>query len=125
MLRLITQRINAGVDVRIFGRVEPKWKIAGERYPGRRLHLRAIIRDGRRAFVGSQSLRRLQLEKRREVGLITNDRRVVKQMVDVFEQDWAQTEGGKKQGKQEKKDEKKAGKTAKKAAGALRLATAS
>jgi len=35
-------------------------------YPARRLHTRAIIRDGVRAFVGSQSLRRLELEKRRE-----------------------------------------------------------
>ena len=91
MLRLITQRINAGVDVRIIGKVEAKWKIKGEKYPGRRLHVRAIIRDGRRAFLGSQSLRRLQLEKRREVGVIINDKRVVKQMMEVFEQDWAQT----------------------------------
>ena len=59
MLRLITQRINAGVDVRIIGKVEAKWKIKGEKYPGKRLHVRAIIRDGRRAFLGSQSLRRL------------------------------------------------------------------
>src|SRR5688572_24528083 len=99
MLRLITQRINAGVDVRIIGKVEAKWKIRGEKYPGRRLHVRAIIRDGRRAFLGSQSLRRLQLDKRREVGIIINDRRVIKQMIEVFEQDWAQTESGKKQEK--------------------------
>ncbi len=106
MLRLITQRINAGVDVRIIGKVEAKWKIKGEKYPGRRLHVRAIIRDGRRAFIGSQSLRRLQLEKRREIGVIVNDKRVVKQMMEVFEQDWAQTESGKKREKKEEKAEK-------------------
>ena len=115
MLRLITQRINAGVDVRIIGKVEAKWKIKGEKYPGRRLHVRAIIRDGRRAFLGSQSLRRLQLEKRREVGVIINDRRVVKQMIDVFEQDWAQTESGKKQEKKDEKEEKAEKKAEKKA----------
>ena len=116
MLRLITQRVNAGVDVRIIGKVEPKWKIKGEKYPGKRLHVRAIIRDGRRAFIGSQSLRRLQLEKRREIGVIVNDRRVVKQMMDVFEQDWAQTESGKREKKEEKAEKKARG---------LRLAAAS
>ena len=34
-----------------------------------RLHVRAIVRDGTRAFVGSQSLRKDELENRREVGL--------------------------------------------------------
>jgi phosphatidylserine/phosphatidylglycerophosphate/cardiolipin synthase-like enzyme len=106
MLRLIKQRINAGVDVRIIGKVEAKWKIDGEKFPGRRLHIRAIMRDGRRAFLGSQSLRRLELEKRREIGVIVNDKRVVKQMIAVFEQDWAQTDCG-------KKDAKKAGKAEK------------
>lgn len=113
MLRLIRQRINAGVDVRIIGKVEAKWKIPWEKFPGRRLHIRAIMRDGRRAFVGSQSLRRLELEKRREIGIITNDRRVVKQMIAVFEKDWGETDSGKKDAKKEKK-EKKAEKAEKK-----------
>ena len=127
MLRLITQRINAGVDVRIIGKVEAKWKIRGEKYPVRRLHVRAIIRDGRRAFLGSQSLRRLQLDKRREVGIILNDKRVIKQMIEVFEQDWAQTESAKKQGKQDKKEEKqqKQEKNGKAARGPARLAAVS
>ena len=47
--------------------------IKNEKYPGKRLHIRAIIRDGKRAFMGSQSLRRLELEKRREVGVIVTD----------------------------------------------------
>jgi len=38
--------------------------------------------------VGSQSLRKLELDQRREVGLITKDRRTVKQMALVFEADW-------------------------------------
>jgi cardiolipin synthase len=107
MLRLIRQRIQAGVDVKIIGKVEAKWKISAERFPGRRLHIRAIMRDGRRAFLGSQSLRRLELEKRREIGVIVNDRRVVKQMIAVFEQDWAQTDSGKKDAKKAEKSEKK------------------
>ena len=80
MLKLITERMADGVDVRIIGKVEAKWKVPGEKYPGKRLHVRAIIRDGKRAFIGSQSLRRLELEKRREVGVIVTDESVVQQM---------------------------------------------
>jgi len=109
MLRLIKQRINAGVDVRIIGKVEAKWKVRCERFPGRRLHIRAIMRDGRRAFLGSQSLRRLELEKRREIGVIVNDKRVVKQMIAVFEKDWEQTDSGKKDARKAEKAEKKGG----------------
>jgi len=107
MLRLITERIKAGVDVRILGRVEPKWNVKSEKFPGKRLHIRAIIRDGKRGFVGSQSLRRLELEKRREVGVIVTDVSVVKQMQEIFERDWAQTESGRKSIKKAEKAEKK------------------
>ena len=105
MLRLITERIKAGVDVRVIGEVESKWNVKSEKYPGKRLHIRAIIRDGKRAFVGSQSLRRLELEKRREVGVIITDDAVIKEMTDIFEKDWAQTSRGRKE---MKKAEKKA-----------------
>jgi cardiolipin synthase len=126
MLRLLTQRANAGVDVRIIGKVEAKWKLKGEKCPDRRLHIRAIIRDGRRAFLGSQSLRRLQLEKRREIGILVHDRRVVRQMMKVFEEDWAQTDSGRKQEKkEEKKAEKVAQRTAKSRKREEQLATAS
>jgi cardiolipin synthase A/B len=115
MLRLITERARAGVDVRLLGGLESKWSgsIKNERFPGRRLHIRAIMRDGRRAFVGSQSLRRLELEKRREVGVIVTDPVVVRQMEEVFEQDWALTASGKKKRKKEEKAEKKELKLAK------------
>jgi phosphatidylserine/phosphatidylglycerophosphate/cardiolipin synthase-like enzyme len=108
MLRLLTERVKAGVDVRIIGRLEAKWgrDLKNERYPGKRLHVRAIIRDGKRAFMGSQSLRRLELEKRREVGVIITDELVVRQMLDVFEKDWAQTPSGRKKRKKEEKAEK-------------------
>jgi phosphatidylserine/phosphatidylglycerophosphate/cardiolipin synthase-like enzyme len=71
-----------------------------------RLHVRAIIRDGKRAFVGSQSLRKLELEKRREVGIIVQDPKVIKQMTTIFEEDWATTEAGKKAAKKAEKAEK-------------------
>ena len=109
MLRLLLERMKSGVDVRIIGRLEAKWteELHHERYPGRRLHIRAIVRDGKRAFMGSQSLRRLELEKRREVGVIITDQVVVRQMLDVFEKDWAQTPSGRKKRKKEEKAERK------------------
>ena len=100
MLQLLVAKAKAGVDVRVIGKVEAKWDLKGEKL-GRRLHVRAIIRDGSRAFVGSQSLRKLELEKRREVGVIVDDPKVVRQMTTVFEEDWAATEGGKKAAKKE------------------------
>jgi phosphatidylserine/phosphatidylglycerophosphate/cardiolipin synthase-like enzyme len=110
MLRLITSLIKAGIDVRIIGKVEAKWAIKSEKFPGKRLHVRAMIRDGRRAFVGSQSLRRLELEKRREIGLVVTDERVVAQMKEVFDSDWALTDAGKKEAKKAAKADKKEGK---------------
>jgi phosphatidylserine/phosphatidylglycerophosphate/cardiolipin synthase-like enzyme len=100
MLQILVAKAKAGVDVRVIGKVEAKWALKGEKL-GRRLHVRAIIRDGSRAFVGSQSLRKLELEKRREVGVIVDDPKVVRQLTTVFEEDWAATEGGKKAAKKE------------------------
>ena len=108
MLRLIEDRLASGVDVKIIGKVEAKWdKIPWERYPGKRLHVRAIIRDGRRAFVGSQSLRRIELDKRREIGVIITDQAVVNEMRETFQSDWARTDSGKKEAKKAEKASKK------------------
>jgi phosphatidylserine/phosphatidylglycerophosphate/cardiolipin synthase-like enzyme len=96
MLRIIAGRINAGVSVKIIGKVEAKWDIPFEKHPGKRLHVRAIVRDGQRAFVGSQSLRKLELDKRREVGVIVTDKKVVEALMTVFARDWAETPTGKK-----------------------------
>jgi phosphatidylserine/phosphatidylglycerophosphate/cardiolipin synthase-like enzyme len=107
MVRLLEEREKKGVEVKILGKVDTKESLDCEKFPGKRLHVRAIIRDGRRAFIGSQSLRRLELEKRREVGVIVNDEKVVREMQAIFEQDWAETESGKKETKKAEKAEKK------------------
>jgi phosphatidylserine/phosphatidylglycerophosphate/cardiolipin synthase-like enzyme len=100
ILRLLEERAASGVDVRILGgTTKSRTTLRVQPYPGKRLHVRAIIRDGRRAFVGSQSLRKLELEGRREVGLLFQDRRVVKQMLEVFEEDWSRTALGRRNAK--------------------------
>lgn len=107
MLRIISERIKAGVEVKIIGSVEAKWNISGEPFPGKRMHVRAMICDGKRAFVGSQSLRRLELESRREVGVIVTDDVVVGQLKQYFELDWSKTEAGRREAKKAAKAEKK------------------
>jgi phosphatidylserine/phosphatidylglycerophosphate/cardiolipin synthase-like enzyme len=99
MLEIVSRKLQDGVEVKIIGKVEAKWKLKARKFAGKRLHVRAIVRDGRQAFVGSQSLRKLELEKRREVGVIVEDAKVVKQLRAVFEQDWAAAAGRKKEAK--------------------------
>jgi cardiolipin synthase len=93
MLQELKRRADSGVVIKIIGTVEKKWQTAGfkVRKPSRRLHVRAIVRDGRRAFIGSQSLRRLELDERREVGMIIRERKIVKQIERVFTADWRET----------------------------------
>ena len=105
MIRLISQRAKAGVDIRVIGRLAKRGAdLRAQKSPGR-LHVRAMVRDGESAFVGSQSLRALELDGRREVGLITREPKIVKGILDVFESDWAKTDLGQKElkvGKAEK-----------------------
>lgn len=94
--KVMAERAKAGVEIRIIGTLEkslPGVKV--RQLATMRLHVRAIIRDGKTAFVGSQSLRKLELEGRREVGVIVTDAGVVKKIQAVFEDDWKKS-GGKK-----------------------------
>jgi phosphatidylserine/phosphatidylglycerophosphate/cardiolipin synthase-like enzyme len=102
---LLKNRVKEGLDVRVIGKVGKRASdLSHEKYPGKRLHVRVIIRDGREAFVGSQSLRKLELEKRREVGCIFRDASAVAELTKTFEDDWALTESG-KQSKEKDKSE--------------------
>jgi phosphatidylserine/phosphatidylglycerophosphate/cardiolipin synthase-like enzyme len=104
MIKLLKARVAAGVDVRIIGKVASRGDdLSHEKCPGHRLHVRAIIRDGRHAFVGSQSLRKLELDKRREVGVFVKGATIVKELIATFEADWAQTDLG--QARKEKREE--------------------
>lgn len=92
ILRLLAERAKSGVDIRMFGKLgKAASGIEARKLPDLRLHVRAIIRDGASAFIGSQSLRKLELDGRREVGVIVDDERIAKQMREVFETDWAHT----------------------------------
>ena len=90
MIKLLRERAAKGITVRIIGNVKGKDGGLDTRpLASMRLHVRAIVRDGTRAFVGSQSLRKDELENRREVGLIVNNPAVARKLLQVFESDWA------------------------------------
>jgi phosphatidylserine/phosphatidylglycerophosphate/cardiolipin synthase-like enzyme len=92
MLRLLAARTKAGVEVRMFGKLgKGATGIDARKLPDLRLHVRAMIRDGSSAFIGSQSLRKLEIDGRREVGMIVTDSRIARKMQAIFEADWAQT----------------------------------
>ena len=99
MLELLKRKADRGVEIRILGALETKWRDAGfdaREFPGKRLHVRAIVRDGRRAFVGSQSLRKLELDERREVGVLICERAIVRGIAKTFKRDWKLTKKNKK-----------------------------
>src|SRR6185436_7648482 len=97
MIALLKKQAEAGVKIRVLGGVEKKWvsELSWRVRPftTMKLHVRCLVRDRQAAFVGSQSLRKLELDQRREVGMITKDRRTVGQIARVFDADWKANRG--------------------------------
>lgn len=90
--RVIRRRSLSGVNVRVLGasdRTIPGVDVRPQ--PGARLHARAIVQDGARVFIGSQSLRRTALDRRREIGVILNDAALATEVGTLFESDWRKT----------------------------------
>lgn len=88
MMRLLTQKAKDGVEIRVIGK-------AGKHAPGiivapldMRLHAQAIVRDSEQMYLGSQSLRTLELDQRREVGVLLDDKDIVQKVQSTFEADW-------------------------------------
>jgi len=92
VIKLLEQQASAGVDVRVIGKCKGCKGISVRPLRSMRLHVRAMVRDGARAFVGSQSLRRLELDQRREVGVLITNGAVARQIRDTFEADWTESE---------------------------------
>jgi phosphatidylserine/phosphatidylglycerophosphate/cardiolipin synthase-like enzyme len=95
MAKLLKERAAAGIDIRVLGKFKGSGEIAVRALKPLRLHVRAIIRDASRAFVGSQSLKRLELDQRREVGVLITNPTVARTLHDIFEADWADSASAK------------------------------
>jgi phosphatidylserine/phosphatidylglycerophosphate/cardiolipin synthase-like enzyme len=89
MIRVVSQRARAGIEVKVIGEMTRRVReITVRPMPLVSLHAQAIIRDGESVFLGSQSLRKPELDDRREVGLIIDDREAIKHLSVLFELDW-------------------------------------
>jgi len=114
MIALLDERCRAGVEIRILGRMTRRIPgVAVRKLAPIRLHTRTMVRDGSRAFVGSQSLRAVELDARREVGVIFRDPKAVARLVETFTADWAQAEQAAQQTEEEAPAVKVARKVAK------------
>ncbi|HYT21039.1 MAG TPA: phospholipase D-like domain-containing protein [Candidatus Polarisedimenticolia bacterium] len=91
MLRTLQDRRKAGVEVRVIGKVSRN-QLQSRTLTALRLHTRTIVRDRQQAFMGSQSLRHLELDSRREIGIIFRNRSIVQTLARTFEEDWAASE---------------------------------
>lgn len=88
LLRVLEERLRAGVEIKVIGRIRGALPVMARKLTTMRLHTRTIIRDGQHAFIGSQSLRELELNARRELGLIFRDKRIAAQLAKTFRNDW-------------------------------------
>lgn len=94
VLAILASKSTGGCDVRIIGVVEQcdATRFLDVRHPSRyKLHAKCIVVDGLRMFIGSQNLRRVSLDRRREVGIIIEDEVISRRVEKVFEEDWNQT----------------------------------
>ena len=104
MLRILQERAKGGVAIKVIGKVAGSVPYEVQKLGGTRLHTRTIIRDRRQAFVGSQSLRTAELDSRRELGLILEDAKAVKKLIDTFESDWTTTSAKKESAASKEKE---------------------
>lgn len=89
MIRLLEERAKAGVRVRVIGKLTRRnSKIEVRKLQGVRLHARVMVRDRKQVFMGSQSLRELELDGRREIGIVFRDPKVISKIAEVFDEDW-------------------------------------
>ena len=97
MIGVLQSQAKAGVEIRVIGKIRSRAGLPVRKLTKMRLHTRTIIRDGKQAFVGSQSLRPAELDSRREVGLIIREPKLVKKLLTTFESDWGPNDGAEAQ----------------------------
>jgi cardiolipin synthase len=92
IMHLLEDQAKAGLDIKIIGSIAARSaNLQVSPLTVMRLHTRTIIRDGRDAFIGSQSLRQPELDLRREIGIIVKDAKVVSALRATFNNDWIST----------------------------------
>ena len=90
MLRLLQERAKAGVEIRdhrIGGRAQPS--STSTSWPGSGCTRARLSATGARRSSAARAFARRNWTSRRELGLIVQDAKAVKALVDTFESDWA------------------------------------
>ena len=89
---LLLRKASAGCSIKIisndisYDEVVPNYHVRKlARY---KLHAKCIIVDGNRFFIGSQNIRPVSMDRRREVGIIVEDEAMARKIERVFEEDW-------------------------------------
>jgi len=98
VIGLLMRKAAAGCDVKIIGRepgldqVVPNFHVRKlARY---KLHAKCAIVDSSLFYIGSQNLREVSLDARREVGIIIQDDPMARKIERIFDEDWINaTEG--------------------------------
>lgn len=117
LIGLLQDRAQAGVEIKLIGKLTRKRvKLETRKLLGLRLHTRTMVRDAQRVFIGSQSLREMELDARREVGVIFRDSRIANRLATTFQEDWTL---GEKQAPAAEKEKAPASKAAKMVARAI------
>lgn len=89
MMKLLQERAAAGVSIRVIGKLSRNLPgVTTTKVPGLRMHVRAVVRDRTAVFIGSQSLRRSQIDGRREIGIIVARGNIARSVAAVFDRDW-------------------------------------
>ncbi|HKP87555.1 MAG TPA: phospholipase D-like domain-containing protein [Blastocatellia bacterium] len=92
VMGLLLRKASSGVDVRIISRdifydqVVPNFHV--KKLARFKLHAKCVVVDGARFYVGSQNLRAVSLDRRREVGIIVEDDATARRIERVFDEDW-------------------------------------
>lgn len=116
MIRALEERGKDGVAVKILGRMTRHSEtLEVAKLHQMRLHTRMILRDRTHVFIGSQSLRTVELDRRREVGIVFEDAAITESIAKTFLADWKSAE----QAKLEKTETTPTNKMAKKVAKAV------
>lgn len=92
VLGLLLRKASVGCDIKVISRdtyydeVVPNFHV--KKLARYKLHAKCVVVDSKYFFVGSQNLRAVSLDRRREVGLIAEDDAMARKIERVFDEDW-------------------------------------
>src|SRR5262249_14364486 len=93
---LLLKKAGAGCNVKIITREAisddsaPNFHV--RRFTKYKLHAKCIVVDTLRFFIGSQNLRGVSIDRRREVGIIVEDDPIARKIERIFDEDWTTAE---------------------------------